>query len=103
MDGKYLCLIRHGQGEHNPRSNPLALAFLPAMFKRDARLTGKGKAQAQALQQPMQHLPFDLILVSPLTRTILTAALLFHTLEASGRQLSIALEPTLVEVFDTRE
>ena len=44
-----------------------------------------------------------LILVSPLTRTILTAALLFHTLEASGRQLSIALEPTLVEVFDTLE
>ena len=81
MDGKYLCLIRHGQGEHNPRSNPLALAFLPAMFKRDARLTGKGKAQAQALQQPMQHLPFDLILVSPLTRTIETATAAFagHT------------------------
>ena len=35
---KYLCLIRHGQGEHNPRKNPLALGFIPAMFKRDAKV-----------------------------------------------------------------
>ena len=74
---KYLCLIRHGQGEHNPRKNPLALAFVPAMFKRDAKLTGKGKAQAAALQEPMQYLPFELILVSPLTRTIETATAAF--------------------------
>lgn len=74
---KYLCLIRHGQGEHNPRSNPLALAFIPAMLKRDAKLTGKGKRQADALQIPMQHMPFDLICVSPLTRTIETATAAF--------------------------
>ena len=75
---KYLCLIRHGQGEHNPRSNPLALAFVPAMLKRDAKLTGKGKKQAAALNSPMQHMPFDLILVSPLTRTIQTATAAFE-------------------------
>ena len=75
---KYLCLIRHGQGEHNQRNNPLALAFIPALFKRDAPLTGKGKRQAEALQQPMQSLPFDLILVSPLTRTIETATRAFE-------------------------
>ena len=74
---KYLCLIRHGQGEHNPRKNPLALAFLPAMLKRDARLTGKGKQQAGALQTPMHWMPFDLIVVSPLTRTIETASAAF--------------------------
>jgi len=75
---KYLCLIRHGQGEHNPRKNPLALAFIPAMMKRDAPLTGKGKRQAGALQGTMQHLPFDLILVSPLARTIQTATEAFE-------------------------
>ena len=71
--GKMLCLIRHGQGEHNPRKNPLALGFVPAMLRRDARLTGKGRKQAEALNEPMHSLPFELIVVSPLTRTIQTA------------------------------
>lgn len=74
---KYLCLIRHGQGQHNPRNNPLALGFIPKMFKRDAKLTGKGRAQAAALQVPMHSLPFELILVSPLSRTIETATAAF--------------------------
>ena len=50
---KYLCLIRHGQGEHNPRKNPLALQYIAHVFKRDARLTGKGRQQAGALNSPM--------------------------------------------------
>lgn len=66
---KLLCLIRHGQGVHNPRHNPFALAFLPAMLRKDARLTGKGRRQAAELHAPMEHLPFDLIVVSPLSRT----------------------------------
>ena len=74
---KYLCLIRHGQGEHNPRKNPLALGFIPAMLKRDAKLTGKGKRQAENLQRPLEWMPFDLVLVSPLTRTIETATAAF--------------------------
>ena len=74
---KYLCLIRHGQGEHNPRKNPLALAFIPAMLRRDSPLTGKGKRQAETLQLPMQWMPFDLIVVSPLSRTIETATAAF--------------------------
>ncbi len=76
---KLLCLVRHGQGEHNPRQNPLALAFLPALLRRDAPLTEKGKRQAQALEKPMRALPFELVVVSPLTRTIQTAT------EAFGR------------------
>ena len=70
---KLLCLIRHGQGEHNPRKNPLALNFIPAMLKRDASLTAKGRKQAGALEEPMSSLPFELIVVSPLSRTIETA------------------------------
>ena len=75
---KYLCLIRHGQGEHNPRKNPLAVGFIPKMLMRDAKLTGKGRKQAGALQQPMQWMPFDLIVVSPLSRTIETATAAFE-------------------------
>ena len=77
--GKLLCLIRHGQGKHNPRKNPLALAFVPAMMRRDAPLTGKGRRQAASLEQPMSALPFEIILVSPLTRTIETATEAFGT------------------------
>lgn len=70
---KILCLIRHGQGVHNPRNNKLALSFIPGMLRRDAPLTRKGKQQAGALQRPLHHLPYDLIVVSPLSRTIETA------------------------------
>ena len=58
---KMLCLIRHGQGEHNPRNNKLALAFLPAMLKRDAPLTTKGRRQAGALRRPLHDLPFQVV------------------------------------------
>jgi broad specificity phosphatase PhoE len=64
--------------QHNPRKNPLALAFIPAMLKRDAKLTGKGKKQAATLTQPMHWMPFDVIMVSPLTRTIETATAAFE-------------------------
>ena len=49
-----------------------------ATERRPGPATGKGKRQAEALQQPMQSLPFDLILVSPLTRTIETATRAFE-------------------------
>ena len=75
---KYLCLIRHGQGEHNPRKNPLALSYVRHVFKRDARLTGKGRKQAGALQPGMLWMPFELIVVSPLSRTIETATAAFE-------------------------
>uniref|UniRef100_A0A7S2IPY8 Phosphoglycerate mutase-like protein n=1 Tax=Haptolina brevifila TaxID=156173 RepID=A0A7S2IPY8_9EUKA len=70
---KLLCLIRHGQGVHNPRENKLALSFIPGMLRRDAPLTRKGREQAGKLQRPLHHLPYDLIVVSPLSRTIQTA------------------------------
>jgi len=70
---KLLCLIRHGQGVHNPRNNKLALGWLGHALRRDAPLTGKGRQQAAALEKPMHYLPFDLIVVSPLSRTIETA------------------------------
>jgi broad specificity phosphatase PhoE len=74
---KQLCLIRHGQGHHNPRNNPLALEWLYAVNRPDARLTGKGRRQAEALQPSMEREPFDMIVVSPLTRTIETATRAF--------------------------
>lgn len=92
---KLLCLIRHGQGEHNPRRNPLALAFLPSLLKRDAPLTGKGKRQAQALEEPMSAMPFELIVVSPLTRTIQTATEIFSTHPTPKRLCHLMCERTI--------
>jgi hypothetical protein len=89
---KLLCLIRHGQGKHNPRKNPLALEFVPAMLKRDASLTDKGKRQAQAIAGSMQALPFELIVVSPLTRTIQTATEIFGASDAPKMLCALAIE-----------
>merc|ERR1712129_548360 len=40
-----------------------------------------------------------LLVVSPLTRTILTASLLFHRLQASGHAINVIVEPTCSEVI----
>ena len=68
---KSLCLIRHGQGIHNPTAQDLG--FLYGMMQRDAPLTDRGRRQARAIRPVMTALPFDLVVVSPLTRAIETA------------------------------
>uniref|UniRef100_A0A7S0P4D5 Phosphoglycerate mutase-like protein n=1 Tax=Calcidiscus leptoporus TaxID=127549 RepID=A0A7S0P4D5_9EUKA len=72
--GKLLCLIRHGQGKHNPRPS---LGFLPGVLRCDAPLTHKGRKQARAISEGMSTLPFELVVVSPLSRTIETATEVF--------------------------
>lgn len=93
---KLLCLIRHGQGVHNPRQNPLALAWLTGVLRKDARLTGKGRRQAGALAAPMEHLPFDLVVVSPLTRTIETATAAFGSHPTPKRLCHLMCERTMM-------
>lgn len=44
---------------------------------RDARLTPRGQAQAQEARQRLTDIPFELVVVSPLTRAIETAAIVF--------------------------
>ena len=65
--------IRHGESTFNAahrlgRGDP----GLP-----DARLTPRGEIQARSARDRLQPIPFDLVVVSPLTRAIETAAILF--------------------------
>ena len=46
LDSKLLCLIRHGQGKHNPRAD-LRFLYHLAMV-RDPELTALGERQARA-------------------------------------------------------
>tara|TARA_B100000524_G_scaffold225396_1_gene119262 strand:+ start:171 stop:611 length:441 start_codon:yes stop_codon:yes gene_type:complete len=74
---KQICLVRHGQAHHNQRNNPLALGFIYYLFQRDADLTPKGNVQAQSIRHQLRAEQFDLVVISPLTRTIRTAIHIF--------------------------
>ena len=78
-----------------------------SMFKRDARLTGKGRKQAGALQLPMQWMPFDLVVVSPLSRTIETATAGWKS-ERRGRcgcifSIGVAYENAMEAVISSQD
>ncbi|MDF2600656.1 MAG: Phosphoglycerate mutase [Methylobacterium brachiatum] len=65
--------IRHGESTFNAArrlggSDPGLL---------DARLTPRGQAQASEARERLRDIPFELVVVSPLTRAIETAAILF--------------------------
>ena len=92
LDSKLLCLIRHGQGKHNPRAD-LRFLYHLAMV-RDPELTALGERQAKALRARLRaegH-SFDAIVVSPLSRAIQTCDLLF-----GGGPAPIRLCPLLTE------
>ncbi|MCJ2052703.1 histidine phosphatase family protein [Methylobacterium sp. J-070] len=65
--------IRHGESTFNAahrlgRGDPGLL---------DARLTPRGEAQAREARERLREIPFELVVVSPLTRAIETTAILF--------------------------
>ena len=75
---KLLCLIRHGQGKHNPRLDPRFLWHLTCGS--DPELTDLGQRQAKALRQSLgarAGQSFDAVVVSPLSRTIQTCTHIF--------------------------
>ena len=76
-EGKLLCLIRHGEGKHNPRIDLRFLYHLTMV--RDPELTALGVQQAQtrAARLRAEGHTFDAIVVSPLSRAIQTCHLLF--------------------------
>ena len=74
---KLLCLVRHGQGMHNPR---LDLRFLWHLTQgNDPELTPRGETQAKEAKAALEeHMPsFEGVICSPLSRAIQTAHLLF--------------------------
>jgi broad specificity phosphatase PhoE len=68
-----LC-IRHGQSAFNAAYEETGID--PMLF--DARLTPKGEAQVLAAREILRDVPFDLVLISPLTRALQTAFGIFE-------------------------
>jgi broad specificity phosphatase PhoE len=71
---KEIYLIRHAQSEANA-----ALDLDNPTFYYDARITSVGKEQALSVQKKLKNIDFDLMLCSPLTRTLQTFSLIFPT------------------------
>lgn len=69
---KQIYLIRHAQSEANA-----ALDLDNPTFYYDARITSHGKEQALRAQKKFKNIDFDLMLCSPLTRTLQTFSLIF--------------------------
>lgn len=73
---KTVYFVRHAQGVHN---EAYERAFDRAVYTdeayADAHLTEKGRAQCRAVAPSLHGLPFEAAIVSPLTRTIETAAI----------------------------
>ncbi|KAF1936165.1 phosphoglycerate mutase-like protein [Clathrospora elynae] len=82
-------LVRHAQGEHNATRD---------YSIRDAVLTDKGKEQCRTLKSSFKHHEdIDIVFVSPLRRTIQTAALSFGP-TLSRKEVPFVLLPVLQEV-----
>ncbi|KAE8343330.1 hypothetical protein BDV24DRAFT_161767 [Aspergillus arachidicola] len=82
-------VIRHAQGEHNVNDSH---------HLRDALLTETGKGQCKELQEKFPFLQdVEVILASPLRRTVQTAACTFAP-ELEKRQIPIVLVPKAQEI-----
>ena len=66
---KDIVFLRHGEGEHNVKARGFEVA--------DAPLTARGRVQAQEVASLADVAGVDLVLVSPLRRTVETAVLAF--------------------------
>jgi len=70
---KLIHFVRHAQGYHNVDPRPIHERAA------DARLTPAGEAQCAALAEATAGLSPELIVASPLTRTLQTATLVFRS------------------------
>ena len=78
-------LIRHGESEANV-AEFLDLSSDTYIF--DAELTPKGKMQAKATANKLNHIEFDLIVSSPLSRALQTYEIIF-----SKRDIKLDINP----------
>jgi broad specificity phosphatase PhoE len=83
-----LTLLRHGQGTHNHAAFNHGIGIYHDIAYHDAPLNETGREQCLEAGQVLADLgllpSFDLVLVSPLTRTLQTATLVFSTLEGAA-------------------
>ena len=85
---KEIYLIRHAQSEANAALDLDALNI----FYFDAKITPLGKEQALNAHKKLQNIDFDLMLCSPLTRTMETFSLIFPSPSSNTKILPIARE-----------
>jgi hypothetical protein len=78
---KLVHFVRHAEGHHNvaasnyERGSHEYLLTLTDYQWYDAELSPKGLEQCEQLERDAQHLDYDIVLVSPLTRALQTATL----------------------------
>lgn len=91
-DRKLILFCRHGEGVHN-------LSIWKAMWTRDALLTERGHWQCETMRSNVILEPtcVDLVLVSPLKRTIQTAVKMF-----AGSTTNFRLCPFHTEYYEPR-
>lgn len=82
-----LHFVRHAEGTHNVCGKE----FLKTMQVHDARLTPNGIAQCESLRQLQAGLTPELVVASPLSRTLQTAGHTFGHVLPSGSSI-VALE-----------
>lgn len=89
---KILC-IRHGQSAFNAAYDDTGIdPLLP-----DARLTSKGEAQVLTVRELLRDTPFDLVVVTPLTRALQTARGIFDSHYSKPRFVVEALHRERLE------
>lgn len=85
-----ILFIRHGEGEHNVLNREGK--YQEAKKIRDPHLTALGIEQSKAIGKKLSTQPIDLVLVSPMFRTLETASFIFE-----GRPIQFLVEPDLIE------
>lgn len=84
-----LTLIRHGQTTGNGQRY---------IGREDLPLDEVGQAQARAVAQALQHVPYDHIVCSPLLRARQTAEPLLHATRQAGRPATWTVQTGLMEI-----
>ena len=89
--GKIVAVVRHGEAEHNISS--------AALQQRDTALTARGRMQAQGCRPMMEALAPQIIVTSPLLRTLQTT----HALMPDPPPIKVVVHPDAREkIFDRR-
>jgi broad specificity phosphatase PhoE len=91
---KILYWIRHGVAEHNELFKTIGERAYTSLI--DTRLTSKGRMQSLELSKNIPD-NIDLILVSPLSRTLETRRLIFDTQQIEANKVQTIVLDELIE------
>jgi len=84
---KIVHFIRHGEGEHNVAATEIGRDAYQLEKFFDTKLTQNGRKQAIDLRSKLTHLGIEMVVVSPFTRTLETAKLVFLN-DSNSHELS---------------